>query len=353
MLLALSKFDPEVKELVEASAKYPLSRFAIHYEDNFSCLLPHLARFKGLAMLLQLRAVAHLENGQPEAAFEETKLSFRLSDSIQSETFLFSHLVRLAMENVILQTVKEGLARHAWTDAQLAHFQNYLGGINFLAEYDRSMRGERAFAIECLELARKGMSPYSIFDNSDVDNFSWAKSPPFHGVPSGWFFQNELAVCRFHEQFTFPAIDSKAQRAFPQFVDGIDERAKKMRITPYNIVAKLLLPAVSRTAIQSARAQTSVNFTRVACALERLRLATGQFPETLAALAPRFIDKLPHDIMNGEPLIYRRTDDGQYLLYSIGWNQKNDGGETAFKKGMPPSVDMQQGDWVWRIPAKK
>ena len=89
VLLALSKFDPEVKELVEASAKYPLSRFAIHYEDNFSCLLPHLARFKGLAMLLQLRAVAHLENGQPEAAFEETKLSFRLSDSIQSENYLW------------------------------------------------------------------------------------------------------------------------------------------------------------------------------------------------------------------------------------------------------------------------
>jgi hypothetical protein len=80
----------------------------------------------------------------------------------------------------------------------------------------------------------------------------------------------------------------------------------------------------------------------LACALERYRLANRQFPDTLDALVPRFISQLPHDVINGEPYKYRRTDDGQFILYSIGWNEKDDGGvpgKTLF--------DEKEGDWVW------
>ncbi len=45
---------------------------------------------------------------------------------------------------------------------------------------------------------------------------------------------------------------------------------------------------------------------RMAIALERYRLAHGEFPESLDALAPQFMEKIPHDIINGQPLHYRR-----------------------------------------------
>ena len=90
---------------------------------------------------------------------------------------------------------------------------------------------------------------------------------------------------------------------------------------------------------------------RVACALERYRLAHGEYPETLDALAPQFIEKLPHDIINGQPLHYRRTDDGKFVLYSVGWNEKDDGGTVVFTKG-GSAVDREKGDWVWQYPAK-
>jgi hypothetical protein len=81
--------------------------------------------------------------------------------------------------------------------------------------------------------------------------------------------------------------------------------------------------------------------------LERYRLANGQFPETLEALAPRFISRAPNDVITGQPYKYRRTDDGQFILYSVGWNEKDDGGvpgKTLF--------DLTQGDWVWSYPGK-
>jgi hypothetical protein len=73
--------------------------------------------------------------------------------------------------------------------------------------------------------------------------------------------------------------------------------------------------------------------------------AKGYDSEELEALAPRFVSQVPHDVISGEPYKYRRTDDGQFLLYSVGWNEKDDGGvpgKTLF--------DDKQGDWVWQYP---
>lgn len=80
-------------------------------------------------------------------------------------------------------------------------------------------------------------------------------------------------------------------------------------------------------------------------------MANGQLPETLAALGPKFIAKLPHDVINGQPLKYRRTDDGRFLLYSVGWNEKDDGGTVAFSKD-GKNVNWKEGDWVWRYPQR-
>jgi hypothetical protein len=85
----------------------------------------------------------------------------------------------------------------------------------------------------------------------------------------------------------------------------------------------------------------------MACALERYRLANGQFPETLESLTPRFISHPPHDVITGQPYKYRRADDGQFILYSIGWNEKDDGGAPG--KAL---FDQTQGDWVWSYPPK-
>ena len=65
---------------------------------------------------------------------------------------------------------------------------------------------------------------------------------------------------------------------------------------------------------------------------------------------PRFIEKLPHDIIGGKPLKYRRTDDGHFVLYSIGWNETDDGGVVTLTDAKPPRVNLDQRDWVWEHP---
>ena len=50
------------------------------------------------------------------------------------------------MLQITLQPIYEGLAEHQWSDAQLAELDAELAKLDFLADYELSMRGERAFA---------------------------------------------------------------------------------------------------------------------------------------------------------------------------------------------------------------
>jgi hypothetical protein len=114
----------------------------------------------------------------------------------------------------------------------------------------------------------------------------------------------------------------------------------------------MLFPAISKATIKTARVQMLVDAGQVACALERYRLANGKFPETLNALVPQCIEEIPTDVIDGKPLRYRQTPENGYVLYSVGWNQTDDGGEPAWKTDKERSLDLTQGDWVWRYPAK-
>jgi hypothetical protein len=126
--------------------------------------------------------------------------------------------------------------------------------------------------------------------------------------------------------------------------------AETKSATPFNLLERLMLPALGNAAKKFAYGQASADLARTAIALERYRLAHGEFPEALDALAPQFVAQVPHDVIGGQPLKYRRIADGQFVLYSVGWNEKDDGGVTFFnQKGSP---DNSQGDWVWRYPAK-
>jgi len=44
--------------------------------------------------------------------------------------------------------------------------------------------------------------------------------------------------------------------------------------------------------------------------------------------------------LDATALKYVRKDDENYVLYSVGWNEKDDGGVTD-------ASDKQNGDWVW------
>jgi hypothetical protein len=351
VLTALSKYDPTI-EALRAASQRPYSRFPLYANADhpFDTLLPHLAALKRCTQVLQLRAIAELQAGQSDQALADVKLALYLVNSVRTEPFLISHLVRIAILQITFQPIYEGLAEHKWSDAQLAELDTELAKFDFLADYELSMRGERICSISALDYMRR----------SGVD-----ETPDFNGgmtrhkiawfIPSAFFYQNELTIARMHQQYTLPMADPEHQLVSPAQVHNLaikQQRELEHHVWPYKIFARMLLPVFDKVVEKFACAQSSVYLARTASALERYRLAHGEYPESLDALAPQFIAQVPHDVIDGGPLHYRRDPpsqssgaaSGQFVLYSVGWNETDDGGVVVFKKGETSDVDLSQGD---------
>jgi hypothetical protein len=347
VLVALGRTDPEMKQLREAGVARPYCRFPIGYtnEPSWAILLPHLSHIKRLAILAHVHAVAELETGRVPEAFEDLKLAFRLSDCVHDEPFAIDHLVRISTLNIALQVVREGIFRHGWTDGQLAEIQTYLGSLDLLAEYKQVMRGERGFTIEGVDyLRRNGVRNVDQYLLSNSDR-SYLGNP----MPAGWFYQNMLMISRIHQNLIFPSVNEQAHRVFPDIADQEEKAVARLRAAPYTILARLLLPGLQKVVVKSARAQANVDAARVACALERYRLSRGDLPAPLHALTPAYLDHIPVDVIDGQPLRYRPQSNGNYVLYSVGWNRTDDGGQIAWpsQEESKNRIDETRGDWVW------
>jgi hypothetical protein len=342
VLTALRIYNPALEELRQA-AERPGARMPLGYENGFGAagaLLPWLAEMKRCAQFLELRTVAEEQDGQGAAALADLKLLSRVNDSIRNSPFLISLLVRDAIQSIALQPVYEGLAQHCWNDAQLADLERTLAAEDFLADGLNALHGEKICAIDTFEKQR--LTHLMIIDAGDqrVTN-------RMSGMPAAFFYQNQFWFAELNDRYA-ALIDMTNRMVSPSAftrLNGEMEAAKK-HYSIYQVQALMSVPAVGAAMSKLARVQSQVDLARVACALERYRLAQGSYPETLDALAPQFIGKIPNDVINGQPLHYRRTEGGKFVLYSVGWDEKDDGGNIFLTdKG---AIDQKRGDWVWK-----
>ena len=354
---------------LRAASQRPYSRYPVNYDVElpFAILRPHLRMMKGVCRRLELKTCAELAGGQSDQALEDLGLMFRLADSLREEPFVISYLVRIACAQVATQPIWEGLAEHRWSDAQLQELETHLQQYNFIADLKTPLAAEQAASLAAIELVRKkGLGyvialnalggPYAAPAAADAKKLNFIM---FVVVPRGWYDQEELNYCRaFHLELA-TSLDTTKQRVSAARVKADNQAFEQMMypngraettfglVLHHRVMAHMLLPALGNVIMRSAATQTAFDQAAIACALERYRLANGHFPEALEALAPRFISPLPNDVLTGEPYKYRLTDDGRFVLYSVGWDEKDDGGvpgKTLF--------DDKLGDWVWEYPAK-
>lgn len=351
LVAALKVYEPMMREISEALQQRPKCRFPVRYEDHVNALLPHLSGLRNIARVYRLRALAELSAGQTDAAFEDARLCLRLADTIKDEPILISFLVRVATLELIMQPVWEGLAAHRWNDRQLAALQAEFSNTDQLAAFAHAMRGERLFGYSaCRWLINKSGVRALVFAQ-----FANAGAQPLgtklisHAIPTGWWYQNLLTLDRFHTETYWPAIDLEHRRLDPPIWRGVEEKFQAKPTSPYNVLSKLILPAISSCAKQAAQSQTTVDEIVVACALERYRLAKGTLPDKLDALVPEFLAKVPTDVIDSKPLRYRR-DAERFKLWSVGWNATDDGGMVATTGKKKPFWNKDSGDWVLEYP---
>jgi hypothetical protein len=359
VLEGLSECQPVLDELL-AAARRPQARFNIRYEQEnpAAILLPHLAVLKKCSQILRLRASAEIALGRMEEALNDVNLIFSLSEALRNEPILISQLVRIAQVQLALQPLAEGMGQ--WSEAQLQALEERLQGLDLCASTRRSLEAEAGlFGCGYIDYVRhaprRGQAFSQIGDSGGGDNAGFELvGVLFSAAPSGWLDLEKLNYSRAVEENLLPTIDLADRRVRPESVQSAQDRMAALRthsppalFLRHEIFASFLLPAVSGVAEKAAFAQTAVDLAGLACALERYRLVKGKFPSSLEELVPQFASKLPRDIINGQALEYRLADDGNYVLYSVGWDGRDNQAAVTLKKG-GESIDLKEGDWVWR-----
>jgi hypothetical protein len=114
------------------------------------------------------------------------------------------------------------------------------------------------------------------------------------------------------------------------------------RVFKHEVIAGVLLPALWKVIQRGSTGQTLFNQAVIACALERYSLAKGGYPENIETMpVAGLISTLPQDVLTGQPMKYRKISDHEFVLYSVGWDGKDDGGKSG------KTLFDDAGDWVW------
>jgi hypothetical protein len=287
---------------------------------------------------------------QSSNALSDVKLALYLADSVKPEPFLISWQVRGAVFQLAICPVWEGLAEHRWSEAQLKELQSCFEQNDFAPALQRSLHVEQAYGVYAVDLIKRiGLVDSEFAPESPPPTWSIPRV-----VPSGWYDEEKLQFCRLSDLQFKGAWDAGGKKTCPRRIASnlealqasISGRVQTM--IRHRLFAKALLPPLSKIPLKAAAAETAADQAAMACALERYRLARGQFPEELPDLSPMFISSLPDDPITGQPYKYRRSADGRFVLYSVGWNEKDDGGNSG-----PQLFDENEGDWVWSYPLEE
>ncbi len=216
------KPDAAVFAELRAASRREYSRYAVVYdsENPWNTLVPHLAKIKQTVQRLNLQACAELAAGQSDQALADVKLMLPLADSIKSEPFLISYLVRVACDQIAIQPVWEGLAEQRWTDAQLQELQARFSSYDFLADMEQSLKAERAEGNLTADLVSKKGIAY-VADTWSSDNNQDPFSKVFFYVigkamPSGWYDRDKLNYNKLFDMHFEGVVDLAAKTVSPR-----------------------------------------------------------------------------------------------------------------------------------------
>jgi len=287
------------------------------YDHDYTQTVPLPVERKNCAQLLSVAALYHAYQGETDATMTCIRDGLRISDSLRREPALIGHLMRISFIRMTLEGLERSLSLATFTDRQLKDLDEMLTRTAGTLDLRQAMITERCSLIEMCQNPWRFAGPGS--------GLPFRKIPGLTDVclaDTLEYMEKRIEVCAL----------PPTERLQP--LRQIDHDIQ--RLSFLHLLTKILTPALTRVAELDLRRQAHVDMTRAALALERYRLATAQVPEQLAELVPQYLERVPLDPFDGQPIRYRRTNPG-YLLYSIDTDGQDNGGRERdmVKKGEP------------------
>lgn len=333
----------------------------------------------GLGTLFRALAAAvivDLHQGRPAEARINLLAMAELLTRLDEPTAFLGGVPALSMNGNASKATWEALQYPGWTDKQLAELQHKWERTDLLKALVRYLEQQRPLAAFFFDDHRRNTDKLGMFDTR-----RWRDSvvrPPepawdrLKKVPSEIVdsIQMTWRLC------TWPNWNSyHDERHFLQTIHTWLELAREARAHPNSFAAHRAVEATFAKTANPPKAWLFSQFanqhgnemvglvayheairrlTITAIALERHRLRHGSYPGSLTVLVPDVLREVPVDLQDAQPLRYRREANGEFLLWSIGKNGVDDGGNgnsVGVPSGTRPKSPFGGLDIVWPRPA--
>ena len=292
-------------------------------------VFPSLTPWGNAARLLQLLAYQALIDENVNAAVDSIATQFGIGATLRNEPTYITRSVRLRIIRGALSCIEATLKTGELNAQQLQVLEDRIvEQLNTISPVE-SMRAERVALM-------------TLFDNLATEKITWAdvfdETPLSHLGPASYvdFRQAQVRVAEIWTAQIESADDTveALAEAANQRIAGIPfpTRSKSTALV------SSLMPSWTFFAEQTARSTAELRSAHTALAAERFRMDHDQLPSALAELIPDYLESIPIDPFNGEPLLLGTTDDG-IVIYSVGDNLTDDGGNLITRKGKHHAPD--------------
>lgn len=241
----------------------------------------------------------HAHRGDANACAKSIRAIFRLANALSREPDVVSQLVRVAAMQSGVRAVRKLTPRTVFSDADLLGFTQELDRFDAKSALKLALVGERVCGLLAYE------RPETLTELDPEAGESAEKLPTK---------ETDLA---FYLETMGSHVDV-ADMPWTSVLDASDRVKKRFyaRLSKHQISrlfyvrAALLVPPSFVVAPAHAHAAINCDLLRIAVAVERYRRDEGQLPDGLEALKPRYLESIPNDLLSGEPLEYKLTENG-------------------------------------------
>jgi hypothetical protein len=323
-------------------AKMPRGRHHIAYTRNIlSTRLGDQEHSRHVGSLLLCDALHYDQQRDTKKALTSCRAALNAARSLGDEPLSISQLVRNAGVVLACQGVERVLAQGEPAAVDLVDMQKLLAEEDAFPDFLIVARGERAAWHEILlDLEDRPHQSYLQSGKSNWwDNFiTW--------LPRKQIREEHPAMLALLSQPIAVAQLPEEERALAghQLFAEIhgQKRTKKL--------AEMILSAFDKVNDSCLRKHAYLRCLDVALAAERYRRANQDWPDSIDNLCPQFLAEVPLDPFDGEPLRYRRVEDG-VVIYSVSSDGVDDNGNLDREHPNQPGVDV--GCRLWDVARRR
>ena len=311
------------------------------------------SHLRSFTYLLSTRAAMRHGTGDIKGALTDVETMILMARHIQRSPHLSDYLIGMAIESPARQVVNRNLSLHRYTREDLEFLLD-------LWKETPPLRPAAEFVPEHkIMWLRTLQHPDTSFGNAVEENGTW-----FPSVDK-W-----LLSLRFHPNRATDELISFFRRLentgdFDRLKADVKAEYETVRQrsvwrhrlsmlttagrTDYVVsYVKAGLSSWDGVSEMYRREKLYTDMTRTALAVSLYRVDTGDYPETLWALVPKYLDTVPADTLSPDVAVLKyRVEDSQVVIYSVGINGKNDGGVWDVNDRMADeaqSEEMAAGD---------